>query len=41
MSQAYWPLDAEWYVGHISGYDSETARHHVIDFLLPFCINYV
>ncbi|PHT39227.1 Histone-lysine N-methyltransferase ATX2 [Capsicum baccatum] len=27
--KAYWPLDAEWYVGHISGYDSETARHHV------------
>ncbi|KAH6778423.1 trithorax-like protein 2 [Perilla frutescens var. hirtella] len=27
--KVYWPLDADWYSGHITGYNSETGRHHV------------
>nr|XP_010326927.1 histone-lysine N-methyltransferase ATX2 [Solanum lycopersicum] len=27
--KAYWPLDAVWYTGRITGYNSETGRHHV------------
>ncbi|GFQ04380.1 histone-lysine n-methyltransferase atx2 [Phtheirospermum japonicum] len=27
--KVYWPLDANWYSGHIVGYSSETGRHHV------------
>ncbi|KAL3621646.1 hypothetical protein CASFOL_036558 [Castilleja foliolosa] len=27
--KVYWPLDANWYSGHIVGYNSETGQHHV------------
>lgn len=27
--KTYWPLDAVWYTGRITGYNSETERHHV------------
>lgn len=28
--QVFWPLDADWYFGHIVAYDFEDGRHHVI-----------
>ncbi|KAG6422852.1 hypothetical protein SASPL_113234 [Salvia splendens] len=27
--KVYWPLDASWYSGHITGYNYETRRHHL------------
>ncbi|KAL8200017.1 hypothetical protein R6Q57_011356 [Mikania cordata] len=27
--KVYWPLDADWYFGHITKYDIESHRHHV------------
>lgn len=27
--KVYWPLDASWYCGHLTEYNSETRRHHV------------
>ncbi|KAL1561344.1 histone-lysine N-methyltransferase ATX2-like [Salvia divinorum] len=27
--KVYWPLDASWYSGHITGYNSDTGRHHL------------
>ncbi|KAG6419859.1 hypothetical protein SASPL_116371 [Salvia splendens] len=27
--KVFWPLDASWYSGHITGYNYETRRHHL------------
>lgn len=36
MEQVYWPLDASWYCGHLTGYNSETRRHLVILFYFTY-----
>ncbi|THF97631.1 hypothetical protein TEA_015696 [Camellia sinensis var. sinensis] len=30
MQQIYWPLDNDWYMGRVVGYDAETDKHHVL-----------
>ncbi|XP_047321506.1 histone-lysine N-methyltransferase ATX2-like [Impatiens glandulifera] len=28
--KVYWPLDDKWYIAHLSGYNADTDRHHIV-----------